>query len=225
MADETKDTSPDQKNDTQGAQKLIAGKYKTVEEAEAAIKEKDGLIARQGSELGTLRKQTQARATTPQADTVDDDADNEKLAQALLTRPKEVLGGIVQGLKSWTENHAYSVVNQALNMDRFLQAHPLAVKHNKLFKSLVLETDPDLSIEERMGKAHEALEAEIKAVSSEGKKNADAERKARDKTLSAVVTDDTVSDKKKATDDEAVDTPESYMAERRAQVEKLRATV
>lgn len=222
MAEET---PKDQNTETPKEPKLIAGKYKTVEDAEAALREKDNLIARQGQELGTLRKQTQTRSTTPQAEPVDEDADNERLAQALLTNPKRVFTGIVNSVVSQMRDYTDLAIASTHTMDRFLRNHDLATKHDKLFKSLLLETDIEKTLEERLEDAHTALKGVIERASSEGKKTADAERKAKDRVLNTVVSDDVVQEKKVDPDDEKVDTPQSYMEERKAQLNRIRAAV
>lgn len=222
----------DEKDTSTPEPKLIAGKYKTVEEAEAAIREKDALIGRQSQELGSLRKQAQApheSASRPEADTQAVDQENESLAHALLVNPKGTLARFSQQLLEEADRRATAQVNVALTIDRFLAQKPLARKHYRLFRSILsdLPMNPEDTLESRLDTAYRGLEGELNAAQTEAKKQSDAERRANSKIQAAVVEGDSgaESGKKHKADDDEVDTPDSYLAERAAERDKLQSIV
>lgn len=223
MAEDGKDTSSQT-----GEPKLIAGKYKTVEEAENALREKDALIGRQSQELGSLRKQVHTpQAEARQADTQSVDADNEQLAHALLVNPKGVLQNIVRQMADEMDRRTTLQVNVALTMDRFLASHALAKKHHRLFRAILSEVNlpEDATLEDRLAEAYKGLEAEISSATAEHTKRKDAERRTNDRIQAAVVEDGGADPGKgKPKGDEAeVDTPDSYLASRASERERLQS--
>ena len=218
--------------DTSAEPTLIGGKYKTVEEAEKALGEGARKITEQGTELSRKDQElAAARAQSTRQATQDQgalDQEDEALAQALLTKPKQVFAQWAQAVSQSMSDYVPVAINSALMVDRFLSKNALAQEHPRLFNACLRETDPKKSLPERLEDALGMLNEDLGKAQAQGKKNAKAEDAAKKKVTDGVTGGDEgggeedLTGKKKVDDDDSEDTPETAFNARRSQFEKLK---
>lgn len=209
--------------------KLIAGKFKTVEEAEEAIKANERKITEQGNRIATLERDMKGK---PEPAAAPDDGEESEFASAFLARPKTVLSSFGKKLlkqavdEAMEQNVVY--VETRLAVQEFTSEHPLSKKHAKLFNSFLSETDPNDTIQDRLGKAHKRLEGEISAVAEESKKTADAQRKASAKAAvspGAEGEGELEAGGEVVEADDEPETPQDYLANRKKQYMDVRGAI
>lgn len=220
MADDVKDTS------TVVEPTLIFGKYKTMAEAEKALKEAEtkmhsatGEAAQAKRDLSLALEQGNQRAKAPDKTATADD--ESVLAQALLTTPSKVIGDAVRvgydAAVAQSNLNTMNYVETRLTIKDFVDGHPLTKKHKELFKTTLTDAKGE-TLEARLEAAHTSLESILTEARSEGKKNSEAERKAKAKASMVSGTEDegAVSQGDERDEEEVDDTQESYLKSREA---------
>ncbi len=228
MADETKDTSKpegDKPKETVEP-KLIAGKYKTVEAAEAALKESERKMHEATQRAATLERElANAKAPATKQGETPPEAQEEAVAQEMLTRPTSFLKRYGDGVIQQAVAQAQLYTETRLAIERFMVKNPEAETNPKLFKAFFQDAEGD-NLEEKLGNALEQMKTHLGAAENKGKKSAEAERKARAKTSASPGAED--EGDAVAAGDEETDTPEtssSYLKERRKAQAKVKALV
>lgn len=170
-----------------GEQKLIAGRYKSVEEAEKALEEKERMIGRLGDEVGQLRKRVEetAQVGSPRSGGDEGDLDEEAISQEMFKAPGKFLRDFGQGLVHRTlavvAEQTRREIDIALTVDRFVQKNPLAEKHSRLFRAYLAHTDAKKPVLERLNDALGLLKADLTQAATEQADRKLAERQAREK--------------------------------------------
>jgi len=220
MADEEKD-----EGQQGGEPKLIAGKFKTVEEAEKALLEQDKLIGRQGTELGQLRKDvedlrertTSTAATRPAADP---EIDEEAISRDLLANPgtflREFGRSIYQATVKEAKEEARREVQMQRTVDRFLDKNPEVEKNVRLFNAYLANTDPKAGIEDRLRLAHDSLKADLADAAKVVNDKRSAESRSREKasTTAGAEGDGELEGAPAPESNETGDPMKSYLSER-----------
>lgn len=233
MADETKDTAAPEKSETAAPDALpkpLLGKYKTVEEAENAIKAAERKMHDATTRAANAERERDALKAKPAAPSHKEESAEEKeaVAQALLTdTPKfmrEFADGVAQRAVALAKTQTEVYVESRLTIHDFMREHPEVDKHATLFKSFFTDATGD-TLSERLDNARNAMAESLGNVTTEAKKNADAERKARSKAAASPGADDegaAGTGTESADADDAPETQESYLASRGAQIAKVK---
>jgi len=170
---------PEEKKD----EKLIAGKYKTVEEAETAIKEGERKMHEATQDAAYWRRQTQDLL----AGSVGDDPtqqgpqvthDVAEYSRKFLENPKAGLDDFGKRIVGEVVRNVATYLDARDTVQEFITANPAIKENVTLFYAHMDRTDPaERSISRRLGKALESFSADIKIIKDKAKSDEEARLK------------------------------------------------
>ncbi|MGI0014037.1 MAG: hypothetical protein ACREBU_11430 [Nitrososphaera sp.] len=178
--DEEKDTDT---TDKDAGKKLLAGKFKTQEELEAAYAESERTMhskseeaARAKEEAAQWRAEVESMKPKRNEDhTADAEEDPEAFREQFIANPREALITFGKGLASGILKEVETRNASRDKVSRFLNDNPEIRASANLFAVSLAQVPGNLSIDDKLKKAADLTRSEINRIKEEAKKTQDSE--------------------------------------------------
>ena len=162
-------------------EKLIAGKYKTIEEGEAAIKESERRMHEATEDAAKWRRIAQESLDSSRGST-DTDQETQNFSEEFLARPKEVLDKWGRRITTGVVSLVTEMLDQRDQVSRFISKNPDIEENPRLFMAHVAQTDPeDPSYVARLRKAHKTYKEDLENLKNRGREEEKAAKNFGDK--------------------------------------------